>query len=479
MRAEEARKGTDLSKRNLSVAVFFCALIAIASQAQDYRVLVNFYGAAGSQANSITQGFDGNLYGTTVLGGTGYAGNVFEIGLDGTFSKLYSFCTSPDCTAGFGPSALVQAPNGNFYGTNYEGAKGYGAIYTMTATGKVTTIHEFLDSDGAVPDSGLILAGDGNFYGTTFYGGPSEKGTIFKISPRGAFTQIYNFCSQANCADGGYPGGLVQARDGNLYGTTPGTGGIATATIFKMTSGGSFTTLYNTTTDTAPLSLLQGRDGNFYGFTVGVLNCSPATSQCGTVFKMTPSGEVTTLHTFCSQANCSDGYLPTMLIQATDGNFYGTTGAGSAGCPSSPNFGGTMFRMTPDGTVTTLHAFCGYPTDGDEPTYLIQDTDGSFFGTTFYGGAHANGTVFHLSTGLPAFVKLVQSYGRVGEVGGIVGQGLTGTTGVFFNGVSAAFSVVSDTYIKATVPPGATTGFVTVGTASGALTSNAVFQVIR
>ena len=198
--------------------------------------------------------------------------------------------------------------------------------------------------------------------------------------------------------------------------------------------------------------------------------CEPfGYSGCGTIYKITPSGTLTTLYTFCLQGGnqCPDEGLPIgPLIQGTDGNFYGTT--------SGPSYG-TIFKMTPAGQFTTLHTFAF--TDGSQSGPLVQATDGNFYGTTAYGGANRYGTAFKLSMGLGPFVKLVRQSGKVGQTGGILGQGFTGTTGVFLNGTPGNFNVVSDTYIRATVPAGATTGFVTVATPSGTLKSNVVFYV--
>jgi uncharacterized repeat protein (TIGR03803 family) len=198
---------------------------------------------------------------------------------------------------------------------------------------------------------------------------------------------------------------------------------------------------------------------------------------CGTVFKITPSGKLTTLYSFCTQTNCSDGLAPGAgLVQATDGNFYGTTVLGGANsvCPNS-NGCGTVFKNTPAGELT-LHVFDG--TDGQYPVAgLLQATDGNFYGTTNEGGADSVGTVFSISMGFGPFVRFMRSSGKVEWKVEILGQGFTGTTGVSFDGTAANFLVHSDTYLTATVPQGATTGFVTVTTPGGRLQSNVVFRV--
>jgi uncharacterized repeat protein (TIGR03803 family) len=175
------------------------------------------------------------------------------------------------------------------------------------------------------------------------------------------------------------------------------------------------------------------------------------------------------------------------VIQGSDGNFYGTTFTGGAntyrycaqGC-------GTVFQITPTGQLTTLYSFCAQSNcnDGAAPSYpLVQSTNGTLYGTTIWGGtascsAAGCGVIFSLPLGLPAFVQAVPGFDAVGKVVTILGNNLTGTTSVTFNGVSAQFKVVSSTYLKAQVPTGATTGTIEVTTPSGTLSSNVGFRVL-
>jgi uncharacterized repeat protein (TIGR03803 family) len=306
----------------------------------------------------------------------------------------------------------------------------------MTTSGVQTTLHDFCAiefcPDGADPSGFLVQASNGNFYGTTTTGGANNGGTIFKMSPAGELTTLYSFCSQPNCSDGSYGFSLTQGRDGNLYGVASQGGNPA---------------------------------------------CTLGLSGCGTLFKITLAGAFTKLYTFCSLSNCSDGTDPSMLVQATDGNLYGLTQlGGNSNCGFDGEGCGTAFKMKPSGTLTTLHTFNSK--DGDEPRGLTQGTDGNFYGTTTGGGAGGAGTIFRLSLGLRPFVSLVRDSGKVGQTGPILGQGFTGTTGVSLNGTAVSFTVVSDTYIQATVPAGATSGFVTVNTPGGVLTSNVPFHMI-
>jgi uncharacterized repeat protein (TIGR03803 family) len=276
----------------------------------------------------------------------------------------------------------------------------------------LTTLHSFDGTDGASPYAALVQATDGNLYGTTLYGGPNSCsypgigtifscGTVFKITPSGTLATLYSFCSQSGCTDGQFPdAGLIQATDGNFYGTTQLGGANGAGTVFKITPSGTLTTLHSfcsqsCTDGGAPYAgLVQGTDGNFYGTTFGGI-------ANGTVFKITPSGTLTTIYTFCFGCTGANPYAG--LVQATDGNFYGTTFFGGA------NGVGTVFEITPSGTLTTLYSFCPQSgcTDGANPyAALVQAANGDLYGTTEYG--NSSGTVFEITpsgtlTSLQAF----------------------------------------------------------------------------
>ncbi len=229
--------------------------------------------------------------------------------------------------------------------------------------------------------------------------------------------------------------------------------------------------------------LIQDANGNFYGTTSAGGHLGPPNSTCfdsggcGTLFEIGSDGKFHTLHTFCTQSGCPDGMRPMAgLVQGTDGDFYGTaSGGGSSNTCEVPC--GTIFRITAAGAFTMLYSLNS--ADGADPTAgLLQGTSGTFYGTTSgENGIYGLGTVFSLSAGLDPFVNFVRSTAKVGHVIGILGQGFTGTTGVSFNGTAAGFQVKSDTYLKATVPDGATTGPVRVMTPGGTLTSNPAFRV--
>ena len=269
------------------------------------------------------------------------------------------------------------------------------AVMTMALSAQtLTTLVSFNGSNGASPRSGLIQGTDGNLYGTTLHGGTSNNGTVFRITPGGALTTLYSFCTQPGCTDGALPvAGLVQGTDGDFYGTTVQNGEQCCGTVFRITPGGSLTTLhsFNGADGSEPTgTLVQASDGNFYGTTFfGGSSLSCGSSGCGTVFKMTPTGTLTTLHGFDSH----DGLSPLAgLVQSVDGDLYGTTSSGGA------NGAGTVFSIAKDGTLTVLHSFNS--ADGGIPIApLIQASDGQFYGTTANLGAHGNGTVFKITAG--------------------------------------------------------------------------------
>lgn len=474
---------------------------AIASLGQDtklstpiFTTLINFDTTNGAAPEaSLLQATNGDLYGTTFQGGANIGGSIFEMTPSGKLTTLYSFCSQAACTDGaFPEGALVQTTDGNFYGTTVSGGtfEDFGTVFKITPSGRLTTLHSFDSTDGANPEAALVQATDGNLYGTTYNGGASGYGTVFKITPNGILTMLHSF----NIADGANPGSnLIQASDGNLWGTTSGcapggprpcsSGGFGYGTIFKVSLSGTLTTLYSFCSQadcldgTNPLAgLVQGTDGSFYGTTAFY-----GADGRGTVFKITSGGALTTLHSFCSQGDCTDGANPeASLIQATDGSFYGTTVFGGAEEGSDCLQCGTIFKITPGGTLTSLYSF---GVEGDGPSgfnpyaALLQDTNGNFYGTAAQGGANSDGTIFSLSVGIGPFVKVQPNSGKVGAPVNVLGTDLTGATSVSFNATSAAFKVVSGSLISATVPTGPTSGFVTVTTPTGTLKSNVKFQV--
>jgi uncharacterized repeat protein (TIGR03803 family) len=473
-------------KRAYAVLVL-CATTATVLPAQTFTTLHSFDGTDGCCPNTdLVQATNGYLYGAANFGTNG-DGTVFKMTPSGTLTTLHSF----DGTDGEFSNTLVQAPDGNLYGTAEQGGtNGDGTVFKITPEGTLTTLHNFNWTDGYSP-WGLVQAASGDFYGTTYGGGAYGSGTVFNVTPSGALTTLYSFCSQSGCTDGERPlAGLVQATNGDFYGTASGGGANGAGTVFKITPEGTLTTLYSFCAQDSgcpdgaqPLAgLVQATNGDFYGTT-----STGGANNSGTVFKITPSGALTTLYSFCSLSGCADGAAPYAgLVQGTDGDFYGTTIAGGTNCAAASSGCGTVFKITPSGALTTLYSFCPQPgcTDGSNPDAgLIQATNGTFYGTTDGGGTSTAcsfgcGTVFSLSVGLGPFVETQRTSGMVGEVVKILGTDLTGATSVSFNGTAAAFTVVAPSLITTTVPAGATSGKVQVVTPSGTLSSNVPFRVL-
>jgi uncharacterized repeat protein (TIGR03803 family) len=466
--------------RKICAILLLCAASATAAPAQTkFTSLFSFAGTNGANPHYVylVQGTDGQLYGTTYVS-TGSGGTVFKITTAGKLTTLYTFCSDGEpCLDGAQPDAgLVLATNGDFYGTTMNGGTNNdGTVFQITSAGKLTTLHSFDSTDGAEPEVGLIQASSGLLYGTTSSGGSSDVGTIFDITTAGKLTSLLSF----DGANGDYPDGkLVQGTDGNFYSTTEEVNS-GSGTVFKVTSAGKLTTLHKFTgTDGAgPTSaLVQASNGNFYGTTQ-----AGGSHGGGTVFQITPAGKLTTLYSFCAQSECTDGLNPSAgLIQATDGNLYGTTFSGGSNETSCNAGCGTIFKITTSGTLTTLYNFCSQSgcTDGYSPQEgLVQHTNGTLYGLTYYGGTDGLGTVFSLSVGLGAFVETLPTSGKVGAKVIILGTNLTGATSVSFDGTAATFKVVSSSEITTTVPAGAKTGLVTVKTPAGTLSSNLVFVV--
>jgi uncharacterized repeat protein (TIGR03803 family) len=281
--------------------------------------------------------------------------------------------------------------------------------------------------------------------------------------------------------------------DGYLYGVTQyATESLPGGSFYEMSGTGRFGVLYQfqgeSNGDAFPNPPIQATDGNFYGTTQD--GGTDSKLGDGIFFKITPDGKETTLYIFCSgQANCADGSGPNSVIQGSDGNFYGTAGGGGTNSNNSicgMLLCGTLFKITPTGELTTIYNFCSQTNcaDGARPIgMLLQATNGILYGTTSNGGGSANcsvgcGTIFSVDIGLPPFVQANPNVGKTGGSIGILGNNLTGATSVTFNGTAATFSVVSSNFIKATVPTGATSGTIEVTTPSGTLSSKAAFQVV-
>jgi uncharacterized repeat protein (TIGR03803 family) len=465
---------TIIFKSILGIGICVGVLTASTCKAQTVQDIYSFNGQ-NSFANLLyvapAQGRDGLLYGTTVgQGGTNY-GAIFALSTKGRFRPLHTF----DKTNGSQPYAgLTLATGGSFFGTTFSGGSlGNGVLFRVSPNGTYTVLHEFAGgSDGAGPAAPPIVGTDGLLYGATA-GNSSTPSTVYRYDRfKAIFATIYQFDSQHGV---GVNGTLVQAQDGNLYGTANQGGTNNCGTIFKLTTSGTLLWFYSfpcrPTGGANPVGpLLQAGDGNIYGTTqLG------GSFGVGTVFKLDQSETVSVLYDFENYSgSVPDGSNAVGgLIQATDGNFYGTTNA------AGDHNQGTLFQITPAGTYKQLYSFNNKGGGIFPAGTLLQHTNGRLYGTTLEGGKFRFGVVFSLDMGLGPFAALVSYTGKVGGTAEILSQGLTGATKVTFNGIAATnFTVVSDTFMTAVVPSGATTGPVVVTTPSGTLTSNKNFVVL-
>jgi uncharacterized repeat protein (TIGR03803 family) len=456
-----------LQLRAVSLTVALLAAIGSFAHGQAVTAIYSFNGQPSEypQAVMLAQGRDAKLYGTTTDGGIG--GSIFKISTSRVFTHLWSFDDTNGAVPGEG---MTLANDGNFYGVASFGGNGNnGVLFEITPSGAYTVIHEFTGTDGAHPFAPPVQASDGSLYGTAEFSSTGGA-TVYKYIPSsGTFSIIYQF----SAGNVGAP--LIQASDGLIYGTTGNGGWAHCGTIFKMSTAGKLLQSYPFPCNAGGASpgfgpLLQASDGNFYGTTEqgGIRNQ-------GTIFKMTPDFQVSILYTFTGHTqNTVDGASPAAgLMQATDGDLYGVTyKGGSAGL-------GTLFRISTTGVYQILYSFNGAAGAAPAGT-LMQDTSGMLYGTAIGGGTSRLGTVYQVNLGLGPFITFVQPTGGVGQTAQILGQGLTGATSVTFNGIPAtSFTVVSPTFLLAVIPSGATTGPVVITTPTATLTSNVNFRVTQ
>ena len=396
------------------------------------------------------------------------------------------------------------------------GDAGCGVIYRITASGKFKVIYTFNQTNGANPDDALILGTDGNFYGTTELGGTfgttfENSGVVFKITPSGKYTVLHVFCSQTNCTDGANPlAGLVQGTDGNFYGTTEyggtGTGGFRQGVVFKITPAGKFTVLYNfcslasCTDGNNPYGgLVQATDGNFYGTTLG-----GGANNIGTIFQITPKGKHTVLHSFENTTGALFGQEPEVtLIQNTNGILYGDTYAGGTAVGGLGVFYSFNIGLKPFASMVAWYGKVGQSIEilgqglkgttavsfnGTSATFSVvsdnyltaavpSDTTPGLVTVTTPGGTLTSNRKFLVQPFIGSFDP---TSGPVGTLVTIAGTSFTGATKVTFGGVKATkFTVNSDIQITATVPAGAKTGPIAVTTPDGTATSSTDFTVTQ
>lgn len=407
-------------------------------------------GTEGANPNAeVVRDAGGNLYGTTTTEGAFGYGTAFKLSACGEFTTLHDFSYEEGATS---RAPLLLASDGHLYGTTagvYWNDETHmfdivhaGAIFRLTRSGEYTTLHQLQNTEGAQPLGGLMQASDGRLYGTTsavqnadtFHPVNLTWGTVFRITTAGEYTTLHTF----EGSDGGNPlGRLVQANDGFLYGTSAFTsewqGTFTPGTVFRISTDGAFTSLWTFNTleggGDPQIGLAIGADGKLYGST----HSGGGRRAWGTFFSITPQGVLTTLHTFVAGEGpatttpvlAADGgfYLGTShnllhvsitgevqtansfgyvdgatpypgVILGRDSAYYGTTVEGGA------HGGGTIFRLTARGRLTTLHAFPVNDSDtaqlSVEPSALVQAADGAFYGTT-RGGPQGVGSLFRIT----------------------------------------------------------------------------------
>ena len=480
---EDSMRDSSMSLRQASVAVLVLAVVFAKPgimTAQSYTPIHDFNckteGCNPKYPDILAQGRDANLYATMPIGGTSNDGTAF--GIDPDADLLVSMYTFDGANGVMPRGGLTLGTDGNFYGTTYAGGLGFGTIFkiTMGSTPMITTLYTFTGTNGTScpttgkPDGGNpygapIQGSDSNFYGVT------SRGTAYKITPAGKFTPL---CSSSSpLIPFGSRAPVVQASDGNFYGTSTSGNG----TVFRFSPSGVVKIVYpfSGSDGSGPIGpLIQASDGNLYGTTA-----SGVPSASGEVFRLTTSGTLKILYPFDKNNNKTFGYSPNAgVIEATDGNLYGSTQYGGdttcsvAGC-------GVLFKLTKSGTYKVLHTF-GSSEPSQPQATQTQHTNGKLYGlvngpvSNYSGG----GRLYSLDLGLAPFARLRTTSGKPGQTVEILGDGLTGTTSVKFGTGASSFIVVSDTYLTAVVPVTGTTGSVTVTTPSSTLKSSKIFKVV-
>jgi uncharacterized repeat protein (TIGR03803 family) len=472
--------------------------------------------------DELVQGADGDFYGTTAYGGSGTCANgfgvvgcgtIFKLTPSGTQTVLYNFTydsATKTAVNGIYPyGGLVQGRDGNFYGTTSGGGNvgavcngtlGCGVIFKITPSGKFTLLHAFngafaTPAEGGGPAGRLLLAKDGNFYGTTTQGGytsdkVANQGTIFEVTPGGFFATLISFEGDFNgFTDPSQPyAGLIQGTDGNFYGTSQFGGTSGAGTVFKF-AGGKVTVLHSFVEGTGQVfsdgaypkaALVQANDLKLYGATSYGGNLTTY-YQSGTLFRITAKGVFTKLWDFNTTNSLVNGLTPYGgLIQASDGNLYGTTSAGGGAANS-----GTVYQLTRGGELSQIMTFDASTIGALPEAVPLQAADGTLYITNNGGTVsnnHYQGAVVQLVDGLaapkPVILKFSPTGAKVGKKITISGSNFVGSTGVTFNGTSAAFTVMSTNTVTATVPSGATTGLITVTNTGGSTTTTTNFTVL-
>jgi len=399
------------------------------ASAQALTTLFTFNGTNGSAPNIMLKGLDGNFYGTTLTGGVYNLGTIFQLTPKGSLTTLHSFTGGAD---GYSPNYFAQANDTNFYGTTYNGGTNNctfttdchggscGTIFQISPAGDFSSFEFSGGSLGGFPISFFFASADDCFFGSTQSGGTGGLrcgpdcgcGELFYFCGSGQIQTPYGFGSESLQSQP-YCQVNVMDSQGNLYGTTANNGGGEHASVFMLAPSDAYTNLWTFYDGSGPQLVFQGSDSNFYGTVLG----GPACLGCGSIFQLTPQGTLTNLYTFGEGA---DGGWPALAFQGSDGNFYGTAVGGSTNSVSGY---GSIFQLTPRGTLTTLYKFSG-GADGGWPVLSFQGNDGNLYGVTGTGGTSTNceggcGTVFMFSlVGTPCSYTLSATNATFASAGG-------------------------------------------------------------
>jgi uncharacterized repeat protein (TIGR03803 family) len=349
-----------------------------------YEVVHDFTGASGAGSGArVTVMKNGDMYGTTDFGGAHGDGVVYKVASDGTESVLYSFTGGTDGSEPDG--GVIVKNNGAIFGTAGSGGSGgNGVLFKIKPDGSYHVLHDFSSTDGSFLRGNLVEDSDGSLIGTALFGGINGDGTVFKYAKDGTFTVLHAF----NNNDGEFPEhGVAMDKSGNLYGVTAFGGTSGEGTVYKITPDGTFSTVYNFTGG-ADGGFLYGtvdvdRDGNIYGSTG-----DGGANGHGTVFKLTPGGTLTTLYNFTGG---TDGGDPEGDMLVSGNKLYSTASEG--GDPSCQC--GGVYSVSMSGHEKMLHAFVG--TDGSGYSAGVTARKGLLYGTTASGGAHGDGVVFRMA----------------------------------------------------------------------------------
>jgi uncharacterized repeat protein (TIGR03803 family) len=395
--------------------------IDVSCAAESDSVVHTFAADSGAPSGPLVLASDGAMYGTTGYGGPyGASSNsvVYRLTVDGSYSVVYTLpapIINPE-------SALVAGPDGRIYGaTGGGGLYGKGTVFSLTPNGPNPATYSLLysfgvsASDGAIPVA-LSLGPDGNLYGATYGGGANGTGTVFRMTPGGVLTTLYEFESQA-AGSGIYPIGVVAASDGSLFGATSAGGADDIGVVYRLAPSGGYSVLHTFASpgDGEPglVSLRDGpsvaSDGTLFG-----ARFSGGANGTGAIYRIKPDGAYDLIYSF-GPIGSGDGYYPNgSLLIDTDGSLYGTTSQGGHAD------GGTAFVVRADGSETRLHSFATnytawYPPlqpwdasppsslflnpllDGCNPfSHLVRASDGKLYGLAG-GGKNMYGVLFRIN----------------------------------------------------------------------------------